>query len=247
MVARGNAVAMAWMLTLGACVAPPDVARSPDEVRAAVARSGAVARTLYAELAMGFRSPERDASTSAVLRYRAPDTLRLTAFVDVVLDTRPVFDLVIDGGRYTFVVHEDGAAAPHTETGETNRLAEIQPMLAGFHWTREGLFFPGAGVVANAEVGREGTGMYTVEGGLSTGARATWVVDGASLDVVRARVHARGETFEIEYAEHGELAGRRLPRRTTLVDKRRKIAVTAVVSALELEVAHEDDAFAVQD
>ena len=118
----------------------PEVATpADDEVLATLERRTAV-RALYAELVIAYDGRERSGAFDAVFYWQAPSSIRMTAFKDVVIETRHLFDLVLAPDRYRLEHEADGA--PSVDAGPAAAFAGAHPRFSAFHWIREGYALP---------------------------------------------------------------------------------------------------------
>jgi hypothetical protein len=189
-------------------------------VAQAVLQANQPPAALAAELAMRYRDAEHDLAFEAALAYRAPDRLRLIAYRDMVVELRPIFDLLLHGERYRLTITDEQGIEQHY-AGAASELHRHHPRMAAFSWAREALFAPGVG--AQPPVIPEAQGAWSVGGQLASGARARYHIAPDGLVVAAELLAPGGERYRIQYA------GRRegLPLRVELYDAMHGATTTA--------------------
>ncbi len=132
--------------------------------------------SLYAELWMSFESAEQGGVFDVVVLYDGADRLRMTAFRDLALSTRDIFDLVITGESYELALwgEEEGASGPERHAGSLADLSSVHRGYLAFAFLREGFFLPGpAASLQDVEVERI-NGSLRVLGSPSPGVTLMW-------------------------------------------------------------------------
>ena len=150
---------------------------------------------------MSYTSLERSGAFDAVVIYQAPRRLRLQAFKDLVLESRDLFDIVLQPEGYAIRHRLD--AEPLIDKGSLADFPEAHPRFSGIFWAAEALFLPGA-ARSDAPVlvlGRLPSGIR-VETHLASGVRAQWDLDPVSLRPLRGIVFAPNRRIQLEYRDY---------------------------------------------
>lgn len=189
--------------------------------------------TLYAVLAIDYESPDRSASFEAVCHLRADGAMRLTAFKDLVLSTRYLFDLTLAGGAYRIEVDDEERVE---DAGPIDRFAGRHPGFAAFQWLREALALPGSIGPPSATAVETEAEVVRVRTILASGAPVEWSCDLPTLRVDRAVVDAPDRTLTLVYSDHRQVAGRFLPGRVRLEDPAAATVIEARLEEVELDV-----------
>ena len=126
-------VALAWSLMLVAGCGSPERrwpfprtdARDDAAILATLADRTSGIESLYAELAMAFEATERSAVFTAVVNYRAPDRIRMSAFKEILVASRSIFEFLLDGNRFITVFEGDNG--PERQEGRLEDVDRVQP------------------------------------------------------------------------------------------------------------------------
>lgn len=232
------------------CHAPPERVPAPYPAVAGLDDAACVAalqsrtrgvESAYALLSMAFDGPERSGTIDAAVQWRAPHALRVTAFKDLVLSARDVFDLLLGDVDYAFVFHDDDA--PVRARGPVASFPSAHPRFATFYWAGEALLLAGA-VGDEGRVVARSDELVQVEARLRNGAAVTWTLSAANLTPFMGRIVAPGErVLTIRYHGWVEVDGRVLPREVSLDDPSAGFAVRFEASDLEVNVELDPQAF----
>jgi hypothetical protein len=193
---------------------------------------------------MSFEGGEESGVFDVVVLYRDGGELRMTAFRDLVVSTREIFDLVLTPERFSMTIEEpDGRS--RTE-GPAARLGVVHAGFRSFAALREALFLPGrAGEGRAAEVMMEEDKVVVVAPTPGGGAVGRWELEPATLGVERAEVRLEGEegVISVKYPSYVEIDGTFLPAGFELEDPGARVSILGVVRELELNPALDDEAF----
>lgn len=227
MTARSTAAGRLAPLLLGllaGCAAtgelPQGPARSPQETLAALAERGARARTLYGVVEIAYDGPDRRGTFDAVVHWRAPGELRLTAYKDLLLAAPDVFDLLLGPEEWALAARPDSDDGGRTrKRGARADLPGEEPRFAAVHWVAEGLFLPGLPAPGSTiEAAGERQRLSTR---LASGAEVTWLVDPRTLAVVSGEVTCGdGRRITLRYAAWRADQGLPVPGEIELTDPR---------------------------
>lgn len=224
----------------------------PGEVRVAAQRGDAPrvlavlrdrverVESLYAELTMTIEGGERSGVFDTVLYYRAPQELRITAFRDLVVSTRDVFDLVLSEDAYVLRLDEDGEEQVYR--GRASELSHQGFRVFGL--LRARIFLPGLVVPGeSAHVGaQDGVLEVTVTG---ASGRVVWGADSRTLGIRKATVKGLGGevSAELEYLSYRRVHGAYLPERFRIVDVRSGITLSGWLRHVELNLELDSEIF----
>ena len=194
-------------------------ARRGDPAPAIAVFQGRVAgiESLYAELTMTIEGGERSGVFDTVVYYQAPHQLRITAFRDLLVATRDVFDLVLSESSYVLRLDDDGEEQVHR--GAVSDLGAAHEGFEVFQLLRERIFLPGI-VFAGESVRSEAQDdVLSVTVSTASG-EVTWVADARTLGIrtATARGPDRELRVEIEYLSHRHVDDVYLPERFRLVE-----------------------------
>jgi len=203
-------------------------------------------RSLQAVLSITYESSEFEGTFSAVCNYQAPRRMRITAFKDIVIGTRPIFDMLFTEKEYAIDVAEmKGTKAVH-DLGKLKDFPAKHPRFASFYWAGEAIFLPGllspdASVAfpyrsAPNDATRRDPWRETVKGKLPTGAEILWYLDTRRLEILWGYLTAEPATDSIvSYSAYRADQGAFIPTRVILCDGP-KMTVTCKVEDLEVNI-----------
>ncbi len=195
-------------------------------------------------LTIAYEGETRSGVFSAVARWRSP-RLRLTAFKDLLVSTKDLFDLAFGAERFALDgtgFADDGDASVRDE-GPLAAFAERQPEFAGFLWTREAMFLAGATAAdASGTVAGDADGHGRVATRLPNGLPVTWTLAPATLEVLAGEIEAPdGRTIVIRYAEYAATAsGEPVPHRILWADERAGTTLEVLIEELDVAPVFED-------
>jgi hypothetical protein len=165
---------------------PRTDARDDAAILATLAERTSGIESLYAELSMSFETRERSAVLTAVVNYRAPDTVRMTAFKDLLIASRSVFDFLLAGGRFVAVI--EGEKGRERREGPIDDLGRIHPGFRALGALREAMFLPGrVAPGAPARIERS-PGRITLHTTTPSGDPVSWRLDPETLGVLSGEV-----------------------------------------------------------
>jgi hypothetical protein len=190
-------IAAAVALFLAGCGSPerrwpfPEmVARDDATILGTLANRTSGIRSLYAELAMSFDTGERSAVLTAVVNFIAPDRIRMSAFKDILIASRSVFDFIIGGGKFVAVL--EGEEGPERREGALDDLERVHPGFRAMGAMREAMFLPGRippGAPARVERSQERITLHTQT---PSGHPIAWELDPDTFGVTGAKVSFGG-------------------------------------------------------
>jgi hypothetical protein len=221
-------------------------ARGDADVLAVLRSRTEGVRSLYAELAMAFEGGGESGVFDVVVHYRRPGWFRLTAFRDLVVSSRGIFDLVLTPERFALVIEEpDG---PRTEAGPAAGLPAVNKGFRAFAYLREALFLPGAATEGEAAAVERREDGVLVRGRSPGGVDVVWRLEPATLGVESGEAPHPGEAapIRIDYESYRAAGGVFLPERFTLEDPGAGISIRGVLEEVELDPALGDDVFVLE-
>lgn len=197
-----GALGAALLLAGGCNGTPPSpvpvVEPLDDASTLAVVSSRTDVEGVYAVIECAYDGPDRSGAFDAVVYWRAPGRLRVSAFKDLVLATRGVFDLCLGAERYAVeVLGEDDE--PLVERGALEDFPREQERFAGFYWAREALFLAGA-IADEARVVERTADRVVLAGRVRSGAAVRWIADPDTLAIREGLVTAGEREVRIAYA-----------------------------------------------
>jgi hypothetical protein len=218
--------------TLAPALGPGEAARVAGLVHS---RTTGV-RTLAAVLAMQFAGEARQGTVELIVNYDASGSMRFSAFKNLVITTRPVFDLLFVGDSYRLELPDADGGQLHQ--GPKAAFVRRHPDFRAFWIIGEGFFLPGfdAGGQPPALVDAAAA-VFTTR--LRSGAIARWFVDPASLEITRAQI----EAFRVDYGDYRTIGAYTLPGRVTLNDQRTGFTTRTVLKQVEINLPLPPGAF----
>lgn len=193
-------------------------------------------RTLAALLAMQFVGEGRQGTVELIVNYDASGTMRFSAFKNLVITTRPVFDLLFVGDMYRLALPDAEGGQP--DRGPQAAFVRRHPRFRAFWIIGEGFFLPGFDASGRPPVLVDAaTSVFTTR--LRSGAVARWLVDPATLKITRAQI----ENFGVEYGDYRTIGAYTLPGRVTLNDQRTGFTTRTVLKQVEINLPLPSGAF----
>jgi hypothetical protein len=190
----------------------------------------------YAVLAMAFDGPERSGTLDAAVHWRAPHELRVTAFKDLVLTARDVFDLLLGSEEYALELVEDDDRRTR-DRGAVAVFPQAHPRFAGFFWAGESLLLAGAVHGDDGRVVRRDAETVQVAARLRNGATVTWVLSADTLTPREGRIEApEGRVLTLRYLGWAQVGEQILPDVVELEDPAGDFAVRMEASEFEVNV-----------
>ncbi len=211
----------------------PRVDSSNDDVVVETLRKRvAGVRTLYGVLGMSFELPERSGVADAVVRYLSPGTLRMSAYKDLLVTSRDVFDLCITPERFDIRIETDDGT--DRQSGPVEDLVRLYPGFRALGSLREAMFLPGlCDPGTTPRITRRDGRIY-----VNTLAPGNTVIeyelDPTTLGVRSTRLSLRGASMTVEYMSYREVEGRYLPERFDLRDPEMHVQILGVIREIEL-------------
>ncbi|MBI3723244.1 hypothetical protein HY251_04710 [bacterium] len=217
----------------------PDLGPLTDEQALAIIHSRTeAARSLQAVLSVTYESKEFDGTFTAVCNYEAPGKMRITAFKDIVLSTRGIFDILFTPTEYAIDVAEMGGTPAVHDRGKIVGFPSKHPRFAGFFLAGEVLFLPGK--VLNAARCRDfadgdALGALLISGWLPSGAAASFFFDEGTLRPTTGSVLDRERrSATLDYRDWRKTRGVFIPGSVVFVDKTTHTTITCKVQDLDV-------------
>jgi hypothetical protein len=234
----------AVFLTLTACASvpapspfPPLEAYSHAE-KAQVMRARTTGlRTLAAVLTMAFSSGERQGTFEMIVNYDASGQMRFTAFKDLGLSTRPIFDLVFARQQYYLELHDE--ARKRRRQGHLSQFVQDNPEFRAFLIAGEAFFLPGFDGSGHLPVFTDAAASrFTTR--LKSGATAQWFARPDTLEITAARLQWNGGpepvALRLEYSHYQQIEMYYIPGRVTLTDPQLGFTTQALVKQVDINV-----------
>ncbi len=207
----------------------PDLGELSDEQIVTVLRQRtAPAKTLYAELALDYQDPDREGSFEGVFSWQSLGTMRMTAFKDLIITTRYVFDIELTQTRFSIEIDPEGDS-PTKDRGPVAKFKSLYPRFSTFFDAREAMFLPGT-LGPTTRVVRKRRGLW-VHTRVESGAEIVWKLAPRTLRVLSGTLEEGGT---LTYGDYIRQEGAFIPQRMTLVDARHELSITARVKSLEV-------------
>ena len=212
---------------------PRTEARDEATILATLADRTSGIESLYAELAMSFETKERSAVCTAVVNYRAPDAIRMSAFKDILIASRSIFEFLLTGNRF-ITVFEGGNGLEHQE-GALEDVDRMQPGFRAMIALREAMFLPGK-MQPGAPVRIDrAPGRITLHTVTASGHAVRWELDPDTLGVLSGQVSFDGwEPVTVHYESYRPAGRAFVPERFRLADPAAGIVLEGWLEDLEL-------------
>jgi len=209
-------------------------ARDDAAILATIADRTSGIDTLYAELTMSFETRERSAVLTSVVNYRAPDVIRMSAFKDILIVSRSLFDFLIVGGRFVALI--EGEKGPERREGSLEDLERIHPGFRAMGALREAMFLPGrmpAGAAARIE---RSPGRITLHTTTPSGHPVSWRLDPDTLGVLEGEVSfgGAGPPATVVYDSYRPAGRAFVPERFRLDDPGAGVVLEGLLEDLEV-------------
>ena len=200
---------------------------SPEEV---LARRTRLPKSLYAELTMSIDSPDRSGVFESVVQFVPARGLRMSAFKDVIVSTRPIFDLVIEDDSFHLAFWGEDDRV-EIRSGGSAEAMELDPAFAAIYALGPGLFLPGRNVGAAARSVERSEDRRTILLG------GRWVLDAETFGVRRAVIRSRGHSkVEVDYTSYRRVGERFFPERIRISAEEGGLVIEGTLDDLELDV-----------
>lgn len=231
-------------LTLTACVSLPSTSPFPcfgplsHAEKAQIIQSRTTdLRTLAAVVAMSVSGKIKLGAFEMIVNYDASGKMRFTALKDLLISTRPIFDLIFADERYRLTIHEN--VRSHTGQDMVLRFVRDNPEFRAFLLLGEAFFLPGFDGRGNPPVFRNtATSRFTTQ--LRSGAKAQWFAKPETLEVTKARITWKGEhgpvSFRLWYSDYRKIGAYYIPGRVTLKDRQLGITSQALLKQIEINM-----------
>ena len=242
-----------WAFLLASCRAPerrwpfPAVEGASDEaVLSTLSHRTNGVRSLYAVLSMSFETRERSAVAQAVVHYKVPGFIRMTAFKDMLFSSESLFDLVLTPERFSMLLR--GENGLERQEGQAADLARIHPGFRSFQMLREAMFLPGLLSEAGRKVVTCQGGQIFVHSVTPSGHPVEWALEERTLGVKRARVAVpdSSDLITIDYESYRKVQGVFLPEAFTLADPGAGVRVIGILEEVELNPELEGGVFKIE-
>lgn len=232
------------LLILTACSAVPSP--SPFPVLAPVDRAERAQimqsrttglHTLSAVLGMAFTGKNQQRTFEMIVNYDAAEKMRFTAFKDLGLSARPIFDLLLVAERYRLEVQED--TGTRTYQGPVSQLLRDHPPFRAFLVIGEAFFLPGFDGFGNPPVFMDAiASQFTTR--LKSGALAQWFTKTDTLEITKAHIRARAEQnaidYILQYSDYRKIDTYYLPGQVILMDPQLRVTTQALLKQVEINM-----------
>ena len=212
---------------------PKVEARDDAAILATLADRTSGIESLYAELAMSFETTERSAVFTAVVNYKAPDRIRMSAFKDILIASRSIFEFLLIGNRFITVF--EGGNGLERQEGSLEDVDSVQPGFRAMIALREAMFLPGkVQPGAPARIHRA-PGRITLQTVTASGHAVRWELDPDTLGVLSGQVSFDGrEPVTVRYESYRPAGKLYVPERFRLSDPGGGIVVEGWLEDLEV-------------
>jgi hypothetical protein len=234
----------AVFLTLTACASLPSTSLFPtlsassQAEKAQIIRSRTTGlRTLTAVLMVAFSGRERQGTFEMVVNYNASGKMRFTAFKDLMLSSRPIFDLIFARERYILAIHDTAGA--RMRQGNVAQFVQDNPEFRAFLVVGEAFFLPGFDGFGKPPVFKNtAASQFTTR--LKSGFKAQWFAKPDTLEITKARLDGDGEqepvSFLLEYSDYRRIEAYYIPGRVTLIDPHRGFITRTLIQQVEINM-----------
>jgi hypothetical protein len=231
-------------LTLTACASLQSISPFPSLGSLSLAEKARVIqsrttglRTFTAVGAMAFSGKMTRGTFEMIVNYDASGNMRFTALKDLLISTRPIFDLIFAGERYSLTIHEN--AGFHTRQDTVSCFVHDNPEFRAFLLLGEAFFLPGFDGFGNPPVFRNtAASRFTTR--LKSGVKAQWFAKPETLEITKARVTWQGGqepvSFLLHYTDYRKIGAYYIPGRVTLKDRRLGFTTQAQVKQIEINM-----------
>ena len=193
--------------------------------------------TLTAVLAMTLTGEHQQRTFDMIVNYDATEKMRFTAFKELGLTARPIFDLLFVGDRYRLEIQGDTEA--RTYQGPVSQYLRDHPPFWAFLVIGEAFFLPGFDGFGNPPVFDDGTPSRFITR-LKSGATAQWFTKADTLEITKARIHAKAEqqtvSYTLQYSDYRNIDTYDIPGRVTLTDPQLRVTTRALLKQVEINV-----------
>lgn len=192
-------------------------------------------RTLAAVLSVTFSNPRQRDTFDMIVNYDATGKTRYTAFKDLILGTKPIFDLLFIGDRYHLTTHDTDR--PHRYQGRMSQFALEHPDMRVFALVGEAFFLPGYDALGQQPVAMNAAGTRFTSR-LKSGLEAIWFTRLNSLEIISARLDGELDSaplsFQLTYGDYRSIAAYDIPARVTLIDPSQGLTTQAWIKQIEI-------------
>jgi len=223
---------------------PPTAYGSDSDIVGILDERSRPTTSLVAELSMAIESAEANGVFDAVVQHVDGRGLRITAFRDMIVGTRPIFDLALARGRYDLVLWNDDGPAQRS-SGPIEAAASAHGAFLAFTVLGERLFRPAAsrpGASVAIERSSDELGLVEIlESGPGTADAAPrlarWSLDPLTLGVRSVSITEIDGRVSARVIFHGyrEVDGRFFPERFEIRSGADELRIDGVLRDLELD------------
>jgi hypothetical protein len=205
-----------FLLACTAAVVEPDLlpplkALEPGQKAQLLRARTAGIRTLTAVLTIEFSGFERQGTFDLIVNYADSGHLRFSAFKDMFVTTRPVFDLLLTDKTYRLAFYEAGQA--RQDRGDVSQFVQQHPQFGAFFTVGEAFFLPGFDAAGRLPVPTDAAASQFVTR-LKSGALAHWSTKAATLEITSARI----QMLSIQYGQYRQIGPYYMPGLVILTD-----------------------------
>jgi hypothetical protein len=192
-------------------------------------------RTLAAVLTVTFANPSRRDTFDMIVNYDAAGKTRYTAFKDLILSTRPIFDLVFIDGQYRLITHNAGHT--HQYQGQIKQFTIQHPSMRIFALVGEAFFLPGYDAAGRPPMVLNAAGTR-FSSRLKSGLKAVWFTRSNSLEIISAQLDGKIDStpvsLQLTYRDYRNVAAYAVPAQVTLIDPYQRLTTQAWVKQIEI-------------
>lgn len=231
-----------WMLTACASLLPAapfpalNVIDQTEITRVIRSRTTGL-HTLAAVLSVSFSDRARQGTFDLVVNYDDSGKMRYTAFKDLILSTRPIFDLLLVDATYRLELHDDTEG--NVRQGSVSHFSQDNPAFRAFWIVGEAFFLPGFdGRGDRPLVTATQPLQFTTR--LKSGAVAHWVAKAETLEISQAQIDdSRGPdtvSLLLEYGDYRKIGAYDIPHRVTLTDASAGFVTRSFVKQVDINM-----------
>ncbi len=230
------------VLSFTACASLPPTSpfptvdtRSPIEQAYIIQARTTGLRTLAAVLTVALSRQDKQDAFEMIVNYDASGKMRFTAFKDLMLSTRPIFDLIFVGPRYRLTLHNE--AGIHVRQGQVSQFVKDHPEFRVFFLVGEAFFLPGYDGSGNPPVPANAQGSQFITR-LKSGLKAQWSAKPDTLEITKARLDgnraAAPVSFLLSYSDYRKVETYYIPGHVKLIDPHLGLTTQAWVKQVEI-------------
>ena len=212
-------------------------ARDEAEILRIVEERSRLPASAYAEITMSFQSEKRGGVADTVVQVLPGSVLRMTAIKDLVITTRPIFDIVVRANRFELHLWPWKKPAER-HAGRIDELAGIHEALFAFAVLRERIFAPGRRLDGSERSVRISDERVLLEDRGEGGFDLSWVLDRDTLGVERVVIRSPGRSGAVifDFTSYLEVDGTFIPSAFRVKGGEKGFRVEGVLEDIELDL-----------